>query len=163
MTRTAKEEITHWDDILDEYEKGIGIPAYAGDSLPEAELQEYLTMNRDVLEKLTVTECSEIAYRIGQFGFHIQRSLNREMARYNWADETIKETIADEINSYKGYGYVEKSLQAIKHNGRAIKLNQIKKYAKQRSDRLTYLSSTLKNLSDILISTQRAKGMIKNG
>ena len=29
--------------------------------------------------------------------------------------------------------------------------DQIKKYAKQRSDRLTYLSSTLKNLSDILI------------
>ena len=163
MTRTAKEEISHWDNILDEYEKGIGIPAYAGDSLPEDELQGYLTMNRDVLEKFTVTECGEIAYRIGQFGFHIQRSLNREMARYNWADETIKETIADEINNYKGYGYVEKSLQAIKHNERAIKLNQIKKYAKQRSDRLTYLSSTLKNLSDILISIQRAKGMIKNG
>ena len=163
MIRTTKEEISHWDKILDDYEKGIGLPAYAGDSLPEDELQEYLTMNRDVLEKFTVTECGEIAYRIGQFGFHIQRSLNREVARYNWADETIKETIADEINNYKGYGYVEKSLQAIKHNERATKLNQIKKYAKQRSDRLTYLSSTLKNLSDILISIQRAKGMIKNG
>ena len=163
MIRTTKEEISHWDNILDEYEKGIGIPAYAGDSLPEKELQEYLTMNRDVLEKFTVTECGEIAYRIGQFGFHIQRSLNREMARYNWADETIKETIADELNNYKGYGYVEKSLQAIKHNERSHKLNQIKKYAKQRCDRLTYLSSTLKNLSDILISIQRAKGMIKNG
>ena len=131
--------------------------------MPEDELQEYLTMNRDMLEKFTVTECGEIAYRIGQFGFHIQRSLNREVARHNWADETIKETIADEINNYKGYGYVEKSLQAIKHNDRASKLNQIKKYAKQRLDRLTYLSSTLKNLSDILISIQRAKGMIKNG
>ena len=119
-------------------------------------------MNRDVLEKFTVT-VGEIAYRIGQFGFHIQRSLNREVARHNWADETIKETIADEINNYKGYGYVEKSLQAIKHNDRASKLNQIKNYANQRLDRLTYLSSTLKNLSDILISIQRAKGMIKNG
>jgi len=163
MNKSTKEEVSHWDKILDEYEHNIGLPTYIGDSLPEEELQQYLTMNRDVLEKHTITECGEIAYRIAQFGFHIQRSLNREMARYNWADEAVKETIADEINNYKGYGYVEKSLQAIKHNERAYKLNQVKKYAKQRADRLTYLASALKNLSDILISIQRAKGLIKNG
>jgi hypothetical protein len=163
MNKTTKEEVEGWDKILDEYENNIGLPIYVGDSLPESELQEYLTMNRDVLEKYSITECGETAYRIGQFGFHIQRSLNRELARHNWAEETIKEIIADELNNYKGYGYVEKSYQAIKHNERAYKLNKIKKYAKQRSDRLTYLASSLKNLSDILISIQKAKGMIKNG
>ena len=163
MIKNTKEEVAHWDKVLDEYEHNMGLPHYSENCLPEDELQQYLTMSRDVLEKYTVTECGEIAYRISQFGFHIQRSLNREIARYNWAEEAVKESIADELNNYKGYGYVEKSSQAIKHNERAYKLNQIKKYAKQRSDRLTYLASSLKNLSDILISIQRAKGMIKNG
>lgn len=161
MNKTSKEEIKYWDDILDEYELSIGLPSYKNDVLPEGELNEYLTMSRDMLEKLNPEDCAQISYRLGQFSFHIQRTLNRELARYNWADEQIKETIADEINNYKGYGYVEKSGQAIKHNDRALSLNNIKKFAKQRSDRLSYLANGLKNLSDILLSIQRNK--VKNG
>jgi hypothetical protein len=118
-------------------------------------------MNRDAIEKLNPEDCAQISYRLGQFSFHIQRSINRELARYNWAEEIMKETIADELNNYKGYGYVEKSIQAIKHNDKAQSLNKIKNYAKQRSDRLSYLANGIKNLSDILLSIQRNK--VKNG
>lgn len=157
--KSTKEEVSEWDRILDEYETSVGVPKYLSDALPETELNQYLTMSRDTLEKLTVEDCGQIAYRLGQFAFHVQRTINRETARFNWADETIKETIADDINNYKGYGYIEKSAQAIKHNDKASSLNKIKKYAKQRADRLTYLASSIKNLSDILISIQRLKGM----
>lgn len=161
MHKSSKDELKHWDDILDEYEKSIGLGSYKNDILPETELNEYLSMNRDILEKLSPEDCAQISYRLGQFAFHVQRTINREIARYNWADESIKEVIADEINNYKGYGYNEKSLQAIKHNEKAASLNNIKKYAKQRSDRLSYIANSLKNLSDILISIQRNK--VKNG
>lgn len=161
MTKSAKEEINYWDSILDEYENSIGLPSYAADSVSSTELNHYLIMSRDELEKLGPEDCAQISYRLGQFSFHVQRSLNRELARYNWADEMIKEVIADEINNYKGYGYVEKAYQAIKHNEKASSLNNIKKYAKQRSDRLSYLANNLKNLSDILLSIQRNK--VKNG
>lgn len=162
MNKTSKEELESWDSILDEYEKSIGLPTYCPTVLPEQELQQYLTMSRDVLEKTTPEDCGQISYRLAQFSFHVQRTLNREIARYNWADEKIKEVIADEINNYKGYGYVEKSNQAIKHNDKATSLNKIKRYAKQRSDRLTYLATSIKNLSDILLSIQRMKGL-RNG
>lgn len=163
MNKTAKEELQEWDNILDEYEKTIGLPIYKENGLDENELEQYLTMSRNELEKFHPEDCGQIAYRLGQYSFHIQRTSNRETARHNWADETIKEIIADEINNYKGYGYVEKSLQAIKHNDRANKLNKIKKYAKQRIDRLSYLASNIKNLSDILLSIQRIKVNNKNG
>lgn len=161
MNKPAKEELNHWDSILDEYENGIGLPIYNAEALPSSELNQYLTMSRDELEKLNPEDCAQISYRLGQFSFHIQRSINREIARHNWAEETIKEVIADDINNYKGYGYVEKSYQAIKHNEKASSLNNIKKYAKQRSDRLSYLANNIKNLSDILLSIQRNK--VKNG
>jgi hypothetical protein len=160
--KTAKEELHDWDDLLDEYESGIGLPKYSSGILPETELNNYLSMNRDELEKLTPEDCGQISYRLGQFAFHIQRTINREIARNNWADDTIKVVIADDINNYKGYGYVEKANQAIKHNDKAQSLNKIRIYAKQRTDRLSYLANSVKNLSDILLSIQKIK-MVKHG
>ncbi len=157
----TKEQVNEWDRVLDEYEKSIGIGLYKPDCFSEEELNTYFQMSRDELEKTTPEVCGEIAYRLGQFAFHIQRSINRELSRLNWADETIKEIIADELNNYKGYGYVEKSLQAIKHNEKALSLNKIKKYAKQRSDRLQYLANSIKHLSDIMLSIQKTK--VKHG
>jgi len=127
----------------------------------EEELNKYFTMSRDTIEKQTPEDCAQIAYRLGQYAFFIQRTVNREIARHNWAEETIKETIANEINNYKGYGFVEKSLQAIQNNDKATSLNKIKKYTKQRIDRLSYLSNNIKNLSDILLSIQKTK--VKHG
>jgi hypothetical protein len=157
---SSKDEVEYWDKILDEYESGIGLTQYRSDILPESELSTYLTMTRDELEKLTPDDCGQIAYRLGQFSFHVQRTVNREQARYDWADDTIKSVIADEINSYKGYGYVEKSLQAIKHNDRAVSLDKIRKYAKQRINRLSYLANSINNLCNIIINIQKVK--VKN-
>lgn len=157
MNKSSKDQVEYWDKILDEYENNIGLPIYSNNFLSSEELNSYLTMNRAELEKLGPQDCVQIAYRLAQYTFHIQRTVNREIARYNWADEEIKSCIADEINNYKGYGYVEKSLQAIKHNDKASGLNKIKIYAKQRSDRLSYIANSVKHLSDILISIQRNK------
>lgn len=157
----TKDQVNEWDRVLDEYENSIGFSIYKPDAFSEEELNHYLQMTRDEIEKTTPEVCGEIAYRLAQFSFHIQRSINREISRLNWAEETIKEIIADEINNYKGYGYIEKSLQAIKHNEKASALNKIKKYAKQRSDRLQYLANSIKHLSDIMLSIQKAK--VKHG
>lgn len=154
---SSSEQINYWDNILDEYENGLGLPKYNASVFSESELNDYLIMDRNAIEKLSPEDCAQISYRLGQFAFHIQRTANREQARLNWAEESIKEVIADEINNYKGYGYIEKSTQAIKHNDKANALNKIKKYAKQRSDRLMYLASSVKNLSDILLSIQKTK------
>lgn len=160
--KTAKEELQHWDKILDEYEKGLGLPDYTSSrSIEEAEINEYLAMSRDQIEKLSPEDCAQISLRLTQFAFYIQRTINREIARHNWSEECIKEIIADEINSYKGYGYIEKSYQAIKHNEKASSLQSIKKYSQQRIDRLSYIANNLKNLSDILLSVQKTK--VKHG
>ena len=81
----TKDKVKEWDDILDEYEKGLGLPTYQGNQFSNEELEHYFSMDRKVLEKLTPQDCGEIAYRLGQFSFHVQRSINRELARSNWA------------------------------------------------------------------------------
>lgn len=158
----TKEQVEEWDRVLDEYEQSIGLGKYAdSQGFANEELNDYFTMSRDVIEKLTPEDCAQIALRLSQYALFLQRTLNRESARYHWADESIKETIADDLNNYKGYGYVEKAPQAIKHNEKANALNKIKKYAKQRMDRLSYLAANIKNLSDIVLSVQKTK--VKHG
>lgn len=160
--QTTKEQVDQWDKVLDEYESTIGLGQYSQThAFSEAELNNYFSMNRDAIEKLTPEDCAQISYRLAQYAFFLQRTLNREIARHNWAESTIKEAIADEINNYKGYGFVEKSLQAIKHNDKALALAKIQKYAKQRMDRLSYLANSVKNLSDIILSVQKTK--VKHG
>lgn len=162
MTQSTKDQVNEWDKVLDEYEKSLSLANYStSHNFSEDELNGYFAMTRDVIEKQTPESCAEIAARLVQYSFFIQRTLNREIARYNWADETIKEVIADEINNYKGYGYIEKSLQAIKHNEKASALNKIRKYAKQRMDRLSYLANNIKNLSDVFLAVQKVK--VKHG
>jgi hypothetical protein len=154
---TSKEEVAYWDSILDEYENSIGIPKYSTSSIEEAEFNRYLNMSRDEIEKLTPEDCGAIALRLNQFSFHTQRTINREQSRYDWSEDTIKNIIADEINNYKGYGYVEKAAQAIKHNDRAQSLEKIKKYAKQRINRLSYLANSINNMANTLINIQKLK------
>jgi hypothetical protein len=160
--KTTSEQVQQWDKVLDEYENSIGLGQYNNlQGFSESELNEYFSMNRDAIEKLTPEDCAQIAYRLAQYALFLQRTLNREIARHNWAEETIKHTIADELNNYKGYGFLEKSLQAIKYNEKATALYKIQKYAKQRMDRLSYLANNIKNLSDVILTVQKTK--VKHG
>lgn len=150
---TAKESLEARDKILDEYEKNIGLPVYSND-VAEEEMQTYLNMDRKTIESLSGEDCGTIGIRLLQFSFHLQRTQNRELARVAWAKNEIKLSIANELNNYKGYGYEEKSSQAIKGNDHAAKLNQILVFAQQRAERLNFLATGLKNIADMLKSVQ---------
>ena len=156
MSGEQESIVGKWDKILDGYEKSISLPPF----LPpgeETELQGYLTMNRDHLEKLDEEDCKIIAFRLGQFSFHIQRAQNRELARINWAKSTNKTNLAHAVLNYKAYSYEERLYQATKDDDAAKKLNQIAIYAQQRNDRLNFLSTGIKNLSDIMKSIYFSK------
>ena len=64
--------------------------------------KKYLQLSRDQIEKLTPDQCSEAALLLSSLAFHIQRSYNREIARINWADRTLKTTLAGREQAYKG-------------------------------------------------------------
>lgn len=154
---TAKEQLEKWDKILDEYETGLGLPNYTSYTVPLDEMETYLQMNRDVLEKLSAEECRLISVRLAQFSFHLKRAFNREKSRIKWVTRELKNTIAMELNNYKGYGYDEKASQAIKMNSHASKLSKIQTYAESRADRLEGLSDNLKTLAGFLRSVQYSK------
>jgi hypothetical protein len=152
----AAEEVRKWDRILDEYESKTGLmpflPNYAN-----SEASYYMTMDRKQIEKLTPIDCGAASLVLNELAFHVQRAYNREIARVNWSDSTIKSVLATEVNNYKGYSYAERLQQAIKGNSHARKLWKINIYAKQRADRLGFLASSISNRVNIFLSIQRNK------
>ena len=145
------------DEILDEYELSIGLSKFTEKSIDD-EAKKYLSMDRNQIEKLSIQECGEAALMLGGLSFHIQRCFNREMSRVNWADSLLKKTIAGEELQYRG-SWESQYNQAVKNNDYANDLLKLKNYAKQRADRLTYLASSAKNMSDLYKNLQMAKAM----
>ena len=152
----AKEELEKWDKILDEYESSVGLPTFLKD-YTNIEAQGFMHMDRKQIEKLSPQDCASAALILNELSFHVQRAYNREMARVNWSESSIKSVVAHEVQSYKGYSYQERLEQAIKQNGSAAKLKRINVYARQRADRLSFLSSSINNRADIFLAVQRSK------
>ena len=150
-----KERLDQIDKVLDEYESSLGLVSYAGD-FHDQSVKQYMSMPRQQMEKITVDECAEAALLLGGFSFYLQRSYNREIARVNWASSNLKRMMSGREAQYKG-AWDSQYYQAVREDGYACKLESIKTYAQQRADRLTYLASSVKNLSDLFVNLQRAK------
>ena len=156
----ARERLAKLDSVLDEYESTLGLPQF-NNEFHDDSAKQYLQLTRGQIEKLTPEQCGEAALLISSLAFHIQRSYNREIARINWADRILKSTVAGKEQSYRG-SWESQFIQAVKEDGYTTKIADIKRYAQQRADRLTYLSSSMKNMSDVFLNVQRSKGL-KNG
>ena len=156
LPNPAKEELEKWDKILDEYESSVGLPVFLKD-YTNIEAQGFMHMDRKQIEKLSPQDCASAALILNELSFHVQRAYNREIARVNWSESSIKSVVANEVQSYKGYSYQERLEQAIKQNGSAAKLKKINVYARQRADRLSFLSSSINNRADIFLAVQRSK------
>lgn len=153
---SAEEESKLLDKILDEYEAQIGLKMPANNNTVE----EYLNLTEESLRRMNPEDCGVGAALMSQFAFHLQKAINKEIARVNWADGAIKRTIANEISQYVAPSAEERKNLAIRGNERAIKLERIRVNAQARVDRISYLSSKVESIAEKLNSLQQSKRRI---
>ncbi len=144
--------------VLDEYEQRIGIPAYTPEFSYSEEIQKLLSLNYESMERMHPDDCVQARVMLSSFAFHIQRSINREQARISWADSQLKKSVTPRLNQYKSGGSWEHTFdQATLDDGYTLKVFDIKYYAKQRSDRLYFLASAVREIGEALKDLERAK------
>src|SRR6187402_2410589 len=119
---TANEAMDRVNAALDEYERGCGLPKLGMHS----EAEQYLNMNHDDINRLNAEQCGEAAIVLAQYGFHLQRCSNKEVARLSWATDAIKRAITDSMGNVIGASFEERKMKAVKQNEYANKLDQIK-------------------------------------
>ncbi len=144
-------------NILDKYEQSNGLPALQRPGTEE-ELEGYLNMPRHILEKLTLEDNGNIAYRLKQYSFYIQRLYNREAAKLLWINTHLNKEIAKNIHKYdKMMKYINKVAIMAEKEEYIATLYKIRVHIKQRLQRWTFLSNSIKDMGDAMLSIQRVK------
>lgn len=151
------QQLSDLDKLLDEYEGKLGLPLHNHQLAGNETVNHLLGLSRGELEKYMPDQCNELAFILNQFCFHLQRQINREQARHNWADSTLNNKVGEKVGNYKGYSYQERASQAIAENSYLSKLLDIKTRIKQRIDRLSFLTNRLSGMADSLTEISRTK------
>lgn len=153
--QTPNDKMIQVDSWLDDYESRIGLPRYNEGQISN-QISKYLSMGLAELGKLSPIECAEIAALMVQCSFHIQRSYNREVAHVSWAEDILRLGVAGKAENYRG-SFMQQEHQAIKDDDYLFKVWRIKTHAKNRTERLAFLSNTLHKFADKLENLQIEK------
>lgn len=155
--KTVEEKLDHLNKVLDEYETLSGLPRFQSSELSN-EINNYLTMDAATMEKLHINDCGNIAARLSQQSFYLQRAYNREVAQVTSAKIAFDKCVAKEINNYSTYMKHDMMVASIvNENEYAKTLQDIIVRATQRMNRLYSLSDRMNDLSNKFLAIQRAK------
>jgi hypothetical protein len=146
------------DEVLREYEKGLGIKNVS----PDIPAEKYLTMSQDEVSRMSAEQCGEASIVLAQYSFYLQRSFNVEIRRVNWAQAMIDRYIAPIMKNYTASSASERKMMAIKDNEFALSCERLRTEAQARVDQINYLSAKVDALSYRFADLQQTKRM-KNG
>jgi hypothetical protein len=142
--------------VLDNYEKLSGIPEFS--PFNTNEIDRYFRMRIEQLNKLTAMECAEGAYMLAQYSFYLQRMYNRESAKHRWATDKMAQLVCDKMADYDTYMKYEHKVSLIaKENNVVEKLRDIISYTSQVMERLNFLSTSVKNMGEVMSNIQKAR------
>lgn len=144
------------EQTLDNYEKLIGIPEFS--AFDTEQIDRYFVMRIEQLNKLSAIECAEAAYVLAQYSFYLQRMYNRESSKNRWASDQMTKLVCDKIENYDTYMKYDNKIALIaKENDVVKKIQSIINYTEQIKERLNFLSTSVKNMCDIMSNLQKAK------
>jgi hypothetical protein len=149
---SLKEQMDQLDTILNQYEQSLGLVIKQ-----DSNIEKYINLGLDEIRKMPTVELAEVSYILSKYSMYIQKQHNIEMVRMNWAEHRIKKIISKELTQYKYSSYDERKQLAIANNEVAQKLDDIRNYAKARSDRISFISSKLNEMSRSLNELQKAR------
>lgn len=136
------------DLILDSYEEAehLKFPT----KLHE-DISVYLDMDRDYIEALSKEDRYNIAIRLAQISFYVQRLVNREKARMSWAENTIQHIAAKHWGDFSEYLKADIKIELIaRENVTLDKVIKIRNHARIRVDDLDGLSAIIKHIAEIM-------------
>lgn len=108
---------------LDKFISQFGLNKYHHESC----VDEALNLSLDQIRKIHPDECSDLCYKLSQYGVYIQGQYNRFKNKAIWANEMLNITVAKEGKKYgtQYTKYEEKKYMVIADNSFARTLHDI--------------------------------------
>lgn len=148
----GNDQLAKLNKMLDEYEQSVQFKIHGG-----FEVDEYLSMSKAQLEALTPTQCCEVAAYLSAYSIYLQKQINRETAKSQWAESNLKLLLGRLIQEFDDYAYEAKKVQAIRSSEVATKLEKLRIISQARVTTLNYLPSRIEFFCKTLLSLQNAK------
>lgn len=158
---TAKQRLDERDRVLDKFEADAGLPAPHPPGTEE-ELEGYLNMGRTEMATMSAEACAEVATRLSQYSFYLQRLMNVQVGRRDYAEAELRKHFSVAAMDFDFVPFDTKLDLAIADDSFGTALRNIATYARQRIDRLEYLSKCVSSLADKFTDMRRSKTVYEN-
>lgn len=141
MAKTADEQLQRLDELISEYETSLGV------IMTKPSVDKYLNATIDDIKRMNPEDCSNAAISLNQYAIFIQQNYNREMAKYNWANNRIRNHIASLVSQYSAPNAEERRTLAIQGDDFARRLDQLRGLAQSRIDTLQDIGYKISDLA----------------
>lgn len=137
------EQVTKLDEILAEYESLRGLRPWKN-----VDITRYVEMSSDELRNLTREELALGVCSLAQFSLALQKELNKEKTRYDWAQGRIDLIYWRDCEKYRKDFQTkdERKGQIIVQNDVLTKLHQVMCEAQNRMNRLNEIPEKIDGL-----------------
>jgi len=145
--KTIKDRKAHIKKTLNDMKTNWGIVGR-----PNIEVQHILSLERDDLKRMTLSECCENAFILESTSFYIQEQINLYTAYVHWATSNIDAMCCKHLEQYGNQftqGIVKRNM-FIRDNAPAQELQKIVIESQQRIDALSYLPTRMNAMSRTL-------------
>lgn len=159
---TAQSRLQEIDRLLDEYETKTGLVKFEQEYSQSLDLKKYLSMSKEMLDKIHPDECAVAAVILSSAAHHIQRAVNRESSRVSWAKTQLKKQVTPRLHNYRGGSFDQIFNMAALDDEYSRKIMSIMDYAQLRVDRLAFIAQSINSVSNDLKNLERSK-RAKNG
>lgn len=144
--------------VLDDYSKGVGLDTIQYNS----DVEIVLKLNFESLSKMSADELASSAFILDQYALFLQRQINREKAKTNWAKSNLDVVVAENGQNFDKYTKYELRIATIiKENDIARNLNQIIVKATTRLDELDFVATRIASMATKLETLHKSKKYAK--
>lgn len=155
-TLTAKDALKEFESLVDKYETDINL---LFPKCQPSNIESALNLTEQDLNQMNSEECGAKAHTLSQYILYLQKEINRNTIRVNWAKNKMNLLIAAKFNEYGDkYTKVEIKMGMLcKENTYAAAINGILQHAEARITSLTNITMHVSLICNTLMSLQTSK------
>ena len=153
--KSVSERTNILETFLDNYDTKVGISNIKYNNTAK----QFLELSYEELNSYDEEECCIAAYGLEQYALFLQKEINRNQAKCNWASENIVKVIGKVGNNYgdKWTKYEMRRAMVIEDNEYANALNTLLMEMSIKVTELAFLSKNVTSMSNTLKSLARSK------
>lgn len=151
---TASERLARFEKSVEDYINAKHLCAIGFN----VEAVGVLNMKIEDLKDLSSEDCVAGSYVVFAYANYLQEEYNQNLVKLNYANDTLRQIVANEMGQFDKYMKHEiKQQHVINNNEFAVKIDNIRKHAQARVDRMSEKIRDVRRMGESLLELAKRK------